>query len=268
MRLKEAQMLGILALIAVGIILLCMWSGGADEPGSDAASTARAEGGKQPSQPDVATLYESLVTEKPGPVVAASAQASEVQVGGTEPSPSAQSEPPAPPPEESAWSHVRDVIEQTPPEQIPLVEPRPGAPEEPVRAKAERRTTPVTHVVQKGETLSEISQKYYGTATRWRDILRANALLVPEPKLLRPGMRLVIPPRETAVAAATHPALAADTTSSKPARIYTVQKGDSLFRIALKCYGNGARWKDILAANPNIKDPARDVRSGMRIVIP
>ena len=35
MKLKEAQMLGILALIAVGIIMLCMWGGGYDlEEGS------------------------------------------------------------------------------------------------------------------------------------------------------------------------------------------------------------------------------------------
>ena len=32
MKLKEAQMLGILALIAVGIILLTIWTGGEPEP--------------------------------------------------------------------------------------------------------------------------------------------------------------------------------------------------------------------------------------------
>jgi hypothetical protein len=47
MKLKEAQMLGVLALIAVGIILLCMWGG----QGDSAAPTAKAEQAKASSQP-------------------------------------------------------------------------------------------------------------------------------------------------------------------------------------------------------------------------
>jgi len=44
--------------------------------------------------------------------------------------------------------------------------------------------------------------------------------------------------------------------------------GDTLWEIAVKFYGDGVRWEDILAANPNIKDPRVDFRPGMRIVIP
>ena len=68
-------------------------------------------------------------------------------------------------------------------------------------------------------------------------------------------------------AAPTGPSTAANCGSTSP-RTYTVRMGDTLWEIAVKFYGDGVRWEDILAANPNIKDPARDVRSGMRIVIP
>lgn len=38
-------------------------------------------------------------------------------------------------------------------------------------------------------------------------------------------------------------------------KTYTVQKGDCLFNISKKIYGDGSKWKDIHKANPNIKNP-------------
>ena len=49
------------------------------------------------------------------------------------------------------------------------------------------------HVVAKGETLSGISKQYYGTTTRWRAILEANAEQLRQPEDIRAGMTLVIP---------------------------------------------------------------------------
>jgi len=53
--------------------------------------------------------------------------------------------------------------------------------------------TPRKHVVEKGETLWEISRLHYGTAQRWRDILEANADSLETDRDLRPGMELRIP---------------------------------------------------------------------------
>lgn len=50
-----------------------------------------------------------------------------------------------------------------------------------------------TYVVKKGDTLSEISQKVYGTSTKWKKILSANKKRIPDEKKLRVGTRLVIP---------------------------------------------------------------------------
>jgi nucleoid-associated protein YgaU len=49
------------------------------------------------------------------------------------------------------------------------------------------------HIVSSGETLSDISYKYYGSADKWQKILGANRLPVENPSKLRPGTKLIIP---------------------------------------------------------------------------
>jgi 5'-nucleotidase / UDP-sugar diphosphatase len=50
------------------------------------------------------------------------------------------------------------------------------------------------HIVQKGDTLSSISAKYYGSARQWRKIVAANRDNLPDPNRLTPGSKLIIPP--------------------------------------------------------------------------
>ena len=49
------------------------------------------------------------------------------------------------------------------------------------------------HIVQKGDTLSSISAKYYGSARQWRKIVNANRDNLPAPNRLIPGVKLIIP---------------------------------------------------------------------------
>lgn len=49
------------------------------------------------------------------------------------------------------------------------------------------------HIVSSGETLSDISYKYYGSADKWQKILRADGLPIENPNKLRPGTKLIIP---------------------------------------------------------------------------
>lgn len=49
------------------------------------------------------------------------------------------------------------------------------------------------HVVRAGETLTDISLKYYGSADKWRRILEANRSRLKDANTLRPGMKLTIP---------------------------------------------------------------------------
>ena len=47
---------------------------------------------------------------------------------------------------------------------------------------------------------------------------------------------------------------------------YTVQQGDTLWRIASSKYGNGQKWRDIVAANPGLVP--QKLRIGQTIVLP
>lgn len=53
-----------------------------------------------------------------------------------------------------------------------------------------------TYTVKKGDTLQEISQKYYGTTRQWRKIYDANrGKIKGGPDKIVPGMKLTIPPK-------------------------------------------------------------------------
>jgi nucleoid-associated protein YgaU len=52
---------------------------------------------------------------------------------------------------------------------------------------------PKSYVVQSGDTLSKISEKFYGTANRWNDIYEANRDTLSSARSLRVGQELLIP---------------------------------------------------------------------------
>ncbi|MFZ0035404.1 MAG: LysM peptidoglycan-binding domain-containing protein [Sedimentisphaerales bacterium] len=66
--------------------------------------------------------------------------------------------------------------------------PQLSANEQPKEIKTER-----FHIVREGETLSDISYKYYGSADKWQKILGADHLPIKNPSKIRPGTRLIIP---------------------------------------------------------------------------
>jgi nucleoid-associated protein YgaU len=50
-----------------------------------------------------------------------------------------------------------------------------------------------TYVVQSGDTLSKIAQKYYGDAALYTKIFEANRDLLKDPNKISPGQKLRIP---------------------------------------------------------------------------
>lgn len=66
----------------------------------------------------------------------------------------------------------------------------PAQPEEPV---APVEPEPTTYIVVKGDCLWSISQKFYGTGTKWNNIYKANSSSIKNPDLISIGMSLVIP---------------------------------------------------------------------------
>lgn len=49
------------------------------------------------------------------------------------------------------------------------------------------------HVVQSGDTLSKIAQKYYGDASLYTKIFQANRDVLSDPNKISPGQKLRIP---------------------------------------------------------------------------
>jgi LysM repeat protein len=115
------------------------------------------------------------------------------------------------------------------------------------------------HLVASGETLSDISKTYFGTTTRWKDIVKANPGVNPE--TLKVGQKIVIPE-----SANTDGATTGSTSSSSSAGEYVVKPRDTLQSIAEHELGNRNAWKKIVDANPGV-DP-RNLRVGQKLKIP
>jgi nucleoid-associated protein YgaU len=49
------------------------------------------------------------------------------------------------------------------------------------------------HIIQEGETLSEISRTYYDSARKWQKILDANRDVIKDVSKLKPGTKIIIP---------------------------------------------------------------------------
>jgi len=114
-----------------------------------------------------------------------------------------------------------------------------------------------THVVGKGETLGDISKQYFGTTTKWKQIVEANPGVRPEN--LKVGQSLAIPDLPSAGPDAA-PAAAVG------GNAYTVKAGDTLETIALSTMGKKSAWKQIVEANPGLKPTS--LRVGQVISIP
>ena len=131
----------------------------------------------------------------------------------------------------------------------------------------EKKVTPVikrTHIIQKGDSLWKLAKKYYGDGTKWQIIHEANKAVIPNPTLLPVGLEIIIP--ELVVAPeekAEGPSL-----ESLGKRTYVIKRGDLLWNLAVKFYGDGTKWQIIYEANKNIIPNPTRIPVGKKIVIP
>lgn len=63
----------------------------------------------------------------------------------------------------------------------------------PTVEQAKKIKTKKFHIISEGETLSDISYKYYGSANKWRMILEANRKTIKDVNKLKPGTKIIIP---------------------------------------------------------------------------
>ena len=115
------------------------------------------------------------------------------------------------------------------------------------------------HTVQAGENLWKIAERYYDSGYNWADIASANNLS--NPGVVELGQEILIPSVEprTPTATVATPSMLGDSIDSSGAiagATYTVTRGDSLWSIAIRAYGDGYRWVDLARendlVNPNI----------------
>jgi nucleoid-associated protein YgaU len=146
----------------------------------------------------------------------------------------------------------------------------------------------IVHVVRKGETLMDVSKIYYGTTSRWAEILRLNPKLVPEK--MRPGDEVfvasVVPSKKYTAPVAVENRAGTDGTGSAPpanrgtgvvhaeiqgsgvARTYVVEEGDTLGEIAQRMLGSAKRVDDLYEANKGTLRSPHDLKIGMELTIP
>jgi nucleoid-associated protein YgaU len=121
-----------------------------------------------------------------------------------------------------------------------------------------------THLVQPGDTLSEIAQHYLGSHRDWVLIVSANPGL--DENTLRVGKSITIPARAPRSTVQTR---VVPTQIPAGSRQHTVIDGDSLSTIADRYYGHEKHWLRVFEANRATLggDPDR-LRLGMVLVVP
>ncbi len=109
---------------------------------------------------------------------------------------------------------------------------------------------PETYKVEAGDHLWAIATKLYGSGYNWVDIAKANDLK--NAGSLTVGQELKLP--KAAIITVEQPKAAEPVASTaNPALIkedsYTVVKGDHLWGVAVRAYGDGYKWVEIAKAN-------------------
>ncbi|HEY2587678.1 MAG TPA: LysM peptidoglycan-binding domain-containing protein [Tepidisphaeraceae bacterium] len=130
-----------------------------------------------------------------------------------------------------------------------------------------------THTIAAGETFVSIARAVYGDGRYFKAIEDANPNV--DPGRLKPGMTIQLPPasqvKESRKSSKTSAAGSSSSASplSADRKTYTVQKNDSLYRIAKKVYGDGEKHEAIYAANKQVIGPdSTRLQIGMVLTLP
>lgn len=118
-----------------------------------------------------------------------------------------------------------------------------------------------THKVQKGENLWVIAENYYGDGFKWVDIATENKIA--NASIIEVDQELVIPNLEEQEIQVNE--TITESKDIEPQQ-YTIVRGDSLWKIAVKVYGDGYKWVEIAKENKIITP--NTIHSGNILVLP
>jgi len=135
--------------------------------------------------------------------------------------------------------------------------------EEEILPSRESASLPAIYKVKEGDNLWKIAEKYYHSGYNWVDIAKENNLRNPD--LLLVGREIKIPD----VPVRYPQGQIAGGESRTHIDHYQVVKGDSLWKIAVKVYGDGYQWTKIYEANQDKIGPNPGlIFSGTNLLIP
>jgi nucleoid-associated protein YgaU len=107
------------------------------------------------------------------------------------------------------------------------------------------------HTVVKGETLWSIAENSFGSGYNWVDIKSANSL---KTETIEVGQKLTIPDVTPKQPTSTNKVITIATGQTISGSTYTVVKGDTLWNIAVRAYGDGYKWT-VIAHENNLAHP-------------
>jgi nucleoid-associated protein YgaU len=108
-----------------------------------------------------------------------------------------------------------------------------------------QNAVPKTYTVKFGDYLWSIAEKIYGSGYNWVDLADANKL--ENPGVLYAGTKLIVPDvKQRMITVQNNPI---ENQNPITGTSYTVVKGDYLWSIAVRAYGDGYKWTEIAKVN-------------------
>lgn len=135
-------------------------------------------------------------------------------------------------------------------------------------ASPARKDSGRTHTVATGETFVSIARAVYGDGRYYQALVDANPSI--DPDKLRPGMTIQVPPDSQVKQSSGKSSKSAPSSSkSSDGKTYTVQSGDSLYKISKKLYGTGEKSDALYEANKQTIGPdSTRLKIGMVLALP
>ncbi len=150
---------------------------------------------------------------------------------------------------------------------------------------------PKKYVVQQNDTFWTISKKVYGTARYFQALALYNKSRIPDPRRMRPGMTIEVPPPQvlesrfpelvpragSRTGRSTGRSSPASTASSQPAGFFLGPSGEPLYRvgpedtlseIAQRHLGRASRWIQIFELNRDKLQNPNDLKIGTVLRLP
>ena len=108
------------------------------------------------------------------------------------------------------------------------------------------------YIIQEGDYLWKISEKFYQDGYKWQEIAKLNNLVNPD--YLEVGQELKMPkPSMKTEETVEEKAIVVEETDENQEAItedkYTVKEGDYLWKICIRAYSDGYKWSEVAKVN-------------------